>query len=162
MQQPYVLFNINGVLNTEDYLKKSPVSPHDWEGFKADYLLDPALVAKLNPLVGKVQFICTSRWEVRFGLDEIEAAMQRAGFTGYLSGATPKKMSSYRCNEIGWWLESRGVKDIFDPRSLTYVALDCYDVSYPGKKAFPQVLVSSKTGLTEENVYLVSRLFLNL
>lgn len=159
---PYVLFNINGVLNTEEYLKKSPVSPYDWDEFRADYLFDPALVQKLNPLVDKVQFVCTSRWELRFDLRGIEVAMQRAGFTGTLSGTTPKAMSSYRCNEVGWWLETKGVKDIFNPGGLTYVVLDCHDVSYPGKPPFPQVLVSSKTGLTEENVYLVERLFLNL
>lgn len=153
---PYVLFNINGVLNTEDYLKKSPVSPYDWNEFRAEYLFDPALVQKLNPLVDKVQFVCTSRWELRFDLRGIEVAMQRAGFTGTLSGTTPKAMSSYQCNEIGWWLGTKGVKNIYDPRSLNYVVLDCFDVSYPGRNPFPQVLVSGETGLTEKDVELAS------
>ena len=62
---------------------------------------------------------------------------------------TPKKMSSYRCNEVGWWIAENKPKDyiiIDDPWSGTYLE----DWELEGKLK-NLILVNPEVGLTGEH-----------
>jgi len=120
----YVIFlDIDGVLNSRGYFytdlkyreyeKAMPDMAHRVDTKRFMRLnLDPSAVRNLRFLLEKLpedkEIWISSSWGMAFSLAEIKSALKVRGlgeFVKYVRDVTPRKMSSWRCNEIGWALE---------------------------------------------------------
>jgi hypothetical protein len=121
-----ILFlDIDGVLNTESFLNKN------WQGRAVkDYsiYIQSELVSELNRIfesVPDLKVVIHSHWGLAVKESKILKALMDKGFlykSRYL-GLTPKKMSSSKFHEIGWWLDD-------EPESLEYLILDDEEISF--------------------------------
>jgi hypothetical protein len=80
-------------------------------------------------------------------LEALTALLQRKGWTGAFLAMTPRKMSSYKCNEVGWLLQAH-----LEQAALGFVAIDGDRVNYPDRKRVPHIQPDPQVGLTDEDV----------
>lgn len=181
----YVVFlDIDGVLNSRGYFytDKNYQKYHatmsdmahrtDTKNFMK-MNLDPAALRNLDFLMRSLpankEIWISSSWGRAFSLSQIKAAFRSRGFrelAKLIKDITPRKMSSYRCNEINW-----GLDEILenDPKitNIRWVSIDdnyvfsswgvkkqgyLYDVVYREKKVIveydPEYEVNKQNGLT--------------
>jgi hypothetical protein len=119
----YVIFlDIDGVLNSKGYFRtdRKYLEYHKIMSdvaYRTDTKrfmrmnLDIASLRNLrflmNSLPKNKQIIISSSWGKVFTLNQIKYAFRQKGFNDLaklIKSITPRKMSSYRCNEVGWAL----------------------------------------------------------
>lgn len=90
-------------------------------------MFDPCAVAMLNRLLAfsQAKIVCSSTW----GMMGYDRWMELLGKNGidtsvvHKDWITPRRMSSYRINEIKWWLDEH-------PEVVDYVAIDDEDLKF--------------------------------
>lgn len=108
----YVFLDIDGVLNSEEYFGSTdyeyPTSSNASGNIEAGIApLSRHLVERLNKLAQEdVIFILSSTWRRFYTLEEVQAMLDDRGFTGKLTGQTPK-LNGTRGSEIRLWIESQ-------------------------------------------------------
>ncbi len=84
-------------------------------------MFDPWAVRVFNMWAryGKAKIVFCTHWTHSWTVDELKDIMKHngLGFDYHEDCVTPKKMSSYKCNEIHWWLESH-------PECTNYIAVE--------------------------------------
>lgn len=174
MKFKVVFLDIDGVLNNFLSHKEKDSTGH----FPYDVKINHEKVALLNKLLSttKAKIVLSTRWVSRIGLQETITILASHGITGpyvmpndvgeedvvkpmdwldsdakgkfYGVLATPKKMSSEKCHEIGFWLYD------YSKYVESYVILDD-DLIYSSSKedrASRQVQTNPEKGLTEEDI----------
>lgn len=67
-------------------------------------------------------------------------------------GKTPKRMSSYRCNEIHWWLEDW---EEINHKRVDWLALDDHAIFDLGEEKAREVLTDPWTGVTMHDAFRI-------
>lgn len=156
--RPIVFLGLYGVVISRTHLGEvterfegrtvfSPQGPSPFD------LIESKLVERLNPLVGKVDFILSGGWYPRLDEHETGRLLRLRGWTGEFAGVTPRKMSSYKCNEIHWYL-----RDNPEHAAMGHVVLDQESHSRPHYKTFVEVVTDPIVGVTEAEVQKVAGL----
>ena len=96
-------------------------------------LFDPCAVSLLNNLISRTQAkIVISSNRAHKGLDYIHDLFSMNGLDIkdlHEDWRTPRKLTSYRCNEIGWWLEQHSETEqyvILDDEELDAIQFPSY------------------------------------
>lgn len=150
MKPGIVFLDIDGVLNCEPFLKNRYAEVgHDVffssevEGLASN--LQPEKVDRVNRICeeGNAEIVLSTAWVGMFGVETVKEVLQHAGIKAKILGETPKKMSSWRLNEIGWWLER-------NPDRERFVILED---EHPMEDLEPKtVRTSFEEGILEEHV----------
>lgn len=141
-----IFLDFDGVLNNNEVLDdayqlamhlRASGEPNDYIRVAHDY----AMVDRV--LVGRVQEICectgavvviSSTWRILNTLVELREILATKGLKAEVIGVTPRKMSGYRGEEIGIWLNEHPEVEFFvilddgsdmDPHSDRLVQTDC-------------------------------------
>ena len=132
MARRVIFLDIDGVL--------API--RNWERYEG---LDPACVAVLNSVLSRAHadVVISSTWRYSRTVPELQAALESAGFTGRVIGATPTDLSgAERGDEIAAWLAEHPVD--------AYVIVD--DHADMGALKSRLVLISPAQGLQATDV----------
>ncbi len=113
-----VLFlDFDGVLNSKQHfmmIKNDKVAYHEDKEFN-DYLVmkqqtninNMWVLGFILKSLPDLKIVISSAWGKFYGLDQFKRLFKHYKLDPErLIGITPRKMSSYRCNEIHWWLSS--------------------------------------------------------
>lgn len=162
--KPIVFFGVSGVLFPRgvvttkqilDYMRGEGSIPDD--AFRLAHILNA---------MGDCDFVCMDPYVFPAEMDpavtvsKIQEVMGKSGFKGTVSGTTPRKMSSYRCNEIQWYFRDRfGVTPQNSP--VPYVILYPDTVTPPGWKPFHEVRVVPTVGITLADVERAKKYFVD-
>jgi len=136
--QMQVLFlDFDGVLNSKQHFM---MIKNDKPAYNEDKELSDYLTMKQQTNVNNMwvlgyilkqlpdlKIVISSAWGKFYGLDQFKRLFKHYKLDPErLIGITPRKMSSYRCNEIHWWLE--GAVEEFKPTSMRWIALDDHEI----------------------------------
>ena len=116
---PVVFLDIDGVLNSENWMLNRPLDEQNPESFHHKYQIDPAAVGRLNRLVAEAApvFILSSTWRKLLSPEGMTDVLQARGFTGVIVGATGEgepmqtgwgSVGCERGDEIAAWREKAG------------------------------------------------------
>lgn len=133
-----VLFlDFDGVLNSKQHfmmIKDQKVAYHEDKEF-SDYLVMKQQTNANNMWVlgyilkqlPDLKIVISSAWGLHYKLDQFKRLFKYYKLDETrLIDITPRKLSSYRCNEIHWWLELAVEK--FSPDSMRWIALDDHEI----------------------------------
>lgn len=119
-------------------------------------IFDPIAVSMINVLLelSGAKIVISSTWAMK-GLVACRHTMERNGLNPihlHTDWRTPRKLSSYRINEIHWWLEEH-------PETTHYVA---FDDEYIDKEKLPgYVRCSAYDGISYQN-FLEAKVLLDI
>lgn len=119
-------------------------------------IFDPIAVSLVNKLIelSDAKIVISSTWATK-GLNVCQHTMEKNGLDPihlHSDWRTPKKLSSYRVNEIHWWLEEH-------PETTHYVA---FEDEYIDKEQLPgYIRCSTYDGISYQN-FLEAKILLNV
>lgn len=149
-----LVLDIDGVLNrvttgSRGVLPRKPGLPLEWV-----VGIDPELAVLLNGVNrANLVVIIASSWRVAHGLDQTEDALNRAGYTGMVVGATPN-LGNRRDQEIQEFLDVwKAQKDL--PPIASIAILDDCDPESMGHLKTRLVQTDPMNGLNAEDVQKV-------
>jgi hypothetical protein len=108
MKRNVIFLDIDGVLNSTDYLPQTLAL--GWEGWKEN--IDPDRVTKLNRIIGSLNamgqqtdVVLSSTWRFHFDKEDMTQMLQERGFLFEIIDVTPPVIKD-RVEAILHWIES--------------------------------------------------------
>jgi len=152
----FLFLDFDGVLNSIHWFKTrrrfDPMLNGVYsEELSEDYDLDPLCVGFLNKIVTNIEnleIVISSAWRIYKSVSYLDSILMRNGFVGKVYSKTPFLRHEGREEEIFSWLQK------IDDEYSFVILDDEYIMEHP---RFVQTNV--ETGLTEENVQQVIKLF---
>ena len=114
MNKPVLFLDFDGPLFPERQIRHSPSMQHypgtrTFHPFISYWQMDETSVRQMNALYYIYQFdtVVSSSWAHYVDREDVEELFQVNGLNLHLhtNWTTPRKLSSYRSNEISWWLD---------------------------------------------------------
>jgi len=175
-----VLFlDFDGVLNSKQHfmmIKNDRVAYHEDKEL-SDYLTMKQQTNVNNMWVlgyilknlPDLKIVISSAWGKFYTLDQFKRLFKHYKLDETrLIGITPRKMSSYRCNEIWWWLEEQNEPELDEneqpiPREhidIQWIALDDHEIFRLDEADIKnQHLTDSWVGVTMNDAFKIIRHF---
>lgn len=164
-----VLFlDFDGVLNSKQHfmmIKNEEIETTE-DPESADYLLMKLQVNVNNMWVlgyilrqlPELKIVISSAWGLHYNLDQFKRLFKHFDLPeDRLIGITPRKMSSYRCNEIQWWLEEAAPAA---GETIQWIALDDHEIFRLDEDDIRnQLLTDSWVGVTMNDAFKLIRHF---
>ena len=106
-----------------------------------------------------LKIVISSAWGKFYNLDQFKLLFKSYKLDETrLIGITPRKLSSYRCNEIWWWLED--AVEEFKPESMRWIALDDHEIFRLDEHDIAnQHLTDSWVGVTMNDAFKIIKHF---
>lgn len=120
--RPIVYLDIDGVLNTDEYIDTLPDTIPMTRQWWVE-MIDPKRIEILNVLAEHCYFVLSTSWRMHWSDSEMQDILNERGFKGIIVGRTPKKISSTRQEEISMDLKNRN--------PINYVVLDDLTLNFP-------------------------------
>lgn len=94
MSRRVIFLDVDGVLNNHEWQRRAleaRSSGPPWQRRSMARFIDPAAVARLNGLVERsgAEVVLSSSWRLHYGVGQMQAMLESAGFQARLSGRTP-------------------------------------------------------------------------
>ena len=103
----YILLDIDGVCNGVVSCRRPAVVTGSFGIIDESYMgMDPVCVERVNRIqrATNAVIVLETSWVTMVGLDVTIEHLRWNGLEGPIEGATPRRFSSYKVNEITWWL----------------------------------------------------------
>lgn len=159
MTDKIIFLDNDGVLNGDQTCRRPAILSGNFGLIDESYLgIDPKCVERVNKIVNITQakIVLSTSWVIALGYEETVMHLRCNGLEGEILGATPRKMSSNRIQEIYFWLDRN--REILEARSFVILDDDkkVLSSSWYGDRSnnFDDrvVLTNGHTGLTDQDV----------